>query len=205
MGGDINACAAYPLQCWWRIFFLLGLYYNLQQHRIIAQSSVTTADFITMIISFQQTTIGRVAVAESGGAITNLCFGMDTLPQQAEIGETELIKEAFRQIDAYLAGKLRLFSVPVALSGTPFMQRVWKILCSIPYGTTLTYRDIAVAMGNPLAARAVGMANNRNPVPIFIPCHRVIGSNGALVGYRGGLGLKKRLLELERGALDYTV
>jgi methylated-DNA-[protein]-cysteine S-methyltransferase len=155
-----------------------------------------------MIIAFQQTTIGRVAVAECGGAITNLCIGMDTLPQQAEIGETELTREAFRQIDAYLAGELRLFSVPVAPAGTPFMQRVWQILRTIPYGTTLTYRDVAVAAGNPLATRAVGMANNRNPVPIFIPCHRVIGSNGALVGYRGGLGLKKRLLELERGIMS---
>jgi methylated-DNA-[protein]-cysteine S-methyltransferase len=152
----------------------------------------------TMILSFRQTLIGRVAVAESGGAITNLCFGMDTLPQQAEVGETELIREAFRQLDAYLAGELRIFSVPVAPLGTPFMQRVWNILCTIPYGTTVSYRDIALSAGNSLAARAVGMANNRNPVPIFIPCHRVIGSNGKLTGYRGGLGLKKALLELER-------
>ena len=80
------------------------------------------------------------------------------------------------------------------------MQRVWQTLSAIPYGTTLTYLQIAVAVENPLAARAVGMANNRNPVPIFIPCHRVIGINGSLTGYRGGLGLKKWLLELERGA-----
>ena len=158
-----------------------------------------------MIISLQQTTIGRVAIAEHGDAITNLCFGTETLPQQAEIGETELTREAFRQLKAYLAGELRLFSVPLAPSGTPFMQRVWKILCAIPYGTTVTYADIAVTAGNPSAARAVGMANHRNPVPILIPCHRVIGSNGALTGYRGGLGLKKRLLELEWGALGYTV
>ncbi len=158
-----------------------------------------------MIIAFQQTTIGKVALAECGGAITNLYFGSKTLPPQAEIGETELIREAFRQIDAYLAGELRLFSVPVAPSGTPFMQRVWRALCTIPYGTTVTYRDIAVAAGNPLAVRAVGMVNHRNPVPIFIPCHRVIGSNGALTGYRGGLELKKRLLKLERVALGYNI
>ena len=158
-----------------------------------------------MIISFQQTLIGRVAIAECCGAITNLGFASETLSQQAEIGETELIREAFRQIDAYLAGQLWLFSVPIAPSGTPFMQRVWKILSTIPYGATLTYREVAVAMGNPLAARAVGMANNRNPVPILIPCHRVIGSNGALVGYRGGLGLKKRLLELELRSLSGKV
>ena len=158
-----------------------------------------------MILSFHQTTIGRVAVAECGGAITNLFFCTDVFPLQGEIGETEVIREAFRQIDAYLAGELRFFSVPVAPSGTPFMQRVWSILCTIPYGTTLTYHDIAVAAGNPLAARAVGMANNRNPVPIFIPCHRVIGSDGSLTGYRGGLTLKKRLLELEREALGYKI
>lgn len=152
-----------------------------------------------MIISFQQTSIGRVGVAECGGAITNLCFGMDTVPRQAVVGETELLREAFRQLHAYLARELRLFSLPVAPSGTPFMQQVWKIVGTISYGTTLTYRDVAVAAGNPLAARAVGMANNRNPVPIVLPCHRVIGSDGALVGYRGGLGLKKVLLELERG------
>ena len=158
-----------------------------------------------MIIAFQQTTIGRVAVAECGGAITNLCFAAETLPQQAEIGETELIREAFRQLDAYLSGELRIFSVPVVPSGTPFMQRVWQTLSAIPYGTTLTYCEIADAVGIPFAARAVGMANNRNPVPVFIPCHRVIGRNGSLTGYRGGLGLKKRLLELERGALGYKI
>jgi methylated-DNA-[protein]-cysteine S-methyltransferase len=154
-----------------------------------------------MIISFQQTAIGRVALAECGGAITNLCFGSDALSLQAEIGETELIREAFRQLHAYLGGELRLFSLPLAPLGTPFMQRVWQILSTIPYGTTLSYHDIAVAAGNPFASRAVGMANNRNPVPIFIPCHRVIGSNGVLTGYRGGLAIKKRLLELERGII----
>ena len=158
-----------------------------------------------MIISFQQTSIGRVALAESGGSITNLCFCTDTLPQQAEIGETELIREAFRQFEAYLSGKLRIFSVPVVPSGTPFMLRVWQTLSSIPYGTTLTYGDIAVAVGSPFAARAVGMASNRNPVPIFIPCHRVIGCNGALTGYRGGIGVKKMLPELERGSLGYKI
>jgi methylated-DNA-[protein]-cysteine S-methyltransferase len=151
-----------------------------------------------MIISFQQTAIGSVAVAEFGGAITGLFFGTDTLPQDAEIGETELIREAFRQLNAYLQGELREFSIPLAPSGTPFMQRVWKNLRTIPYGVTATYRDIAAASGNPRAARAVGMANHKNPLPIFIPCHRVIGSKGTLTGYRGGLALKMVLLELER-------
>ena len=77
------------------------------------------------------------------------------------------------------------------------MRNVWKILSTIPYGTTLTYKDIAASMGNSLASRAVGMANHRNPIPVFIPCHRVIGSDGSLTGYRGGLALKKKLLDLE--------
>lgn len=152
-----------------------------------------------MIIYFQQTTIGRIGIAECGGAITNLCFETDTFPQQAGIGQTELLREAFLQLDAYLAGRLRFFSLPLAPSGTPFMQSVWKQVGNIPYGGTSTYRDIAVAAGNPRAVRAVGMANHRNPLPLFIPCHRVVGSNGSLTGYRGGLVLKQALLELEGG------
>ena len=158
-----------------------------------------------MIIFFQQTAIGRVAVAECGGAITGLFFATETLPQEAEIGETELIREAFRQLNAYFQGELKEFLLPLAPSGTPFMQCVWKSLRNIPYGMTATYQDIAITSGHPRAARAVGMANHRNPIPIFIPCHRVIGSNGTLTGYRGGLGLKRMLLELERVSLGYKV
>ncbi len=151
-----------------------------------------------MIISFQQTGIGRIAVGECDGAITTLFFCTDTVPQDAEIGDTELIREAFRQLNAYLQGELKDFSLPIAPSGTPFMQCVWKNLLTISYGTTVTYQDIAIASGNSRAARAVGMANHKNPIPIVIPCHRVIGSKGALTGYRGGLELKMLLLELER-------
>jgi methylated-DNA-[protein]-cysteine S-methyltransferase len=151
-----------------------------------------------MIISFQQTVIGNVGLAEFEGALTGLFFCTDTVPQEAEIGETELIREAFRQLNAYLQGELKEFSLPLTPFGTPFMQRVWKNLLTIPYGATATYRDIAAASGSPRAARAVGMANHKNPLPIFIPCHRVIGSKGTLTGYRGGLALKTVLLELER-------
>lgn len=151
-----------------------------------------------MIISFQQTTIGKVAVAEFDGAITNLFFADEIVPQQAAVGETELLRQAFRQLNAYLQGELKDFTLPLAPSGTPFMQRVWKNLRTISYGSTATYQDIAIVSGNPHAARAVGMANHKNPIPVFIPCHRVIGSKGALTGYRGGLQLKMVLLELER-------
>jgi methylated-DNA-[protein]-cysteine S-methyltransferase len=150
-----------------------------------------------MIISFQQTAIGKVGIAEYGGSITNLFFATDSVPQDAEIGDTVLVREAFRQLNAYLQKELRVFSLPLAPSGTPFMQRVWKNLLTIPYGSTATYLDIAGASGILHGARAVGMASHRNPVPVFIPCHRVVGSDGSLRGYRGGLGLKKELLELE--------
>jgi methylated-DNA-[protein]-cysteine S-methyltransferase len=151
-----------------------------------------------MILFFQETAIGRIAIGECGGSVTNLYFSTDRVPQHADYGETELIGEAFRQLNAYLRGELSVFSLPLAPSGTPFMQSVWTQLSTIPYGATMSYRDIAAAVGNPRAVRAVGMANNRNPVPLIIPCHRVIGSDGSLTGFRGGLAVKKALLELER-------
>ena len=151
-----------------------------------------------MIIFFQQTAIGEVGIAEGGGFITNLWFSMEKVPQNIQLSETELIREAFRQLDAYTAGELREFTLPLAPKGTVFMRKVWGALGEIPYGTTVAYRDVATAAGNPKASRAVGMANNRNPIPVFIPCHRVIGSDGGLTGYRGGLDLKRQLLDLER-------
>ena len=154
-----------------------------------------------MKLYVEETPIGTVALAESGGCITNLYFQRDTLPHDAERCETELIREAFRQLRGYLKGELREFTLPLAPAGTPFMLRVWRLLSDIPYGTTASYKEVAIAIRNPLAVRAVGMANHRNPLPLFIPCHRVIGSDGSLTGYRGGLELKKRLLELERGCV----
>jgi len=150
-----------------------------------------------MTIYFNDTTIGRIGIAEEEGSITNLYFETDTFPQNIEIRETEVIREAFRQLAAYLAGDLKSFSLPLTPRGTDFMQKVWKILCQVPFGKTASYREVAIAAGNPGGARAVGMANNRNPVPIFIPCHRIIGADGKLTGYRGGLDLKLKLLELE--------
>lgn len=151
-----------------------------------------------MRLYFRQLSIGRIGIAEEDGSITNLYFEMDTVPPDAEMRETEVIKEGFRQLEAYLAGDLESFSVPVAPRGTAFMSAVWKLLCAVPYGETASYKEIAAAAGNPKAYRAVGLASNRNPVPLFIPCHRVIGSNGKMVGYRGGLDVKSKLLELEK-------
>ncbi len=151
-----------------------------------------------MKVYFHTTSIGRIGIAEENGAITNLYFESHAIPQNAELCETEVIKEAFRQLEAYLAGDLQTFSLLLAPVGTDFMLKVWETLCSVPYGKTASYTEIAIAAGNPRAVRAVGMANNRNPVPIFIPCHRVIGIDGKLVGYRGGLSVKKTLLDLEK-------
>ena len=97
-------------------------------------------------------------------------------------------------------GRRKVFDLPLAPEGTPFQQEVWALLRTIPYGSTLSYGQVAAALGRPRAARAVGLANNRNPIPIIIPCHRVVGSGGQLTGYAGGLGRKRFLLELE-GAL----
>ena len=108
-----------------------------------------------------------------------------------------LLLEAASQLRAYFAGALREFLLPLDIEGTEFQKRVWGQVAAIPYGETRSYLQIAVAIGSPRAVRAVGAANGANPVPIVVPCHRVIGANGKLVGYGGGLAMKKRLLELE--------
>lgn len=102
-----------------------------------------------------------------------------------------------RQLEEYFSGRRRTFSVPLDLRGTEFQLRCWHALLEIPYGETRTYREIARAIGHPQAFRAVGLANNRNPIAIIVPCHRVIASDGTLCGYGGGLDLKRKLLELE--------
>lgn len=105
---------------------------------------------------------------------------------------------AIGQLKAYFAGERTDFDLPLRLSGTPFQRRVWQELRQIPYGETISYGELAERVGNPAASRAVGMANGRNPVGIIVPCHRVVGANGSLTGYGGGLGRKEQLLALER-------
>ncbi len=122
--------------------------------------------------------------------------------KKAEIPENwvknkEFFREAEKQLKAYFSGKLKSFDLKLASEGTDFQKAVWKALCEIPYGETRTYKDIAVSIGKPKACRAVGLANNRNPIAIIGPCHRVIGSNGKLVGYASGLDVKEFLLKLE--------
>lgn len=108
-----------------------------------------------------------------------------------------LLEAARAELDAYFRGERTRFGVPLDLRGTPFQQEVWRALQRVPYGTTASYKEIAVAVGRPRAVRAVGGANNRNPVPIMVPCHRIVGADGSLVGYGGGLSRKVWLLALE--------
>lgn len=126
-----------------------------------------------------------------------------TQPQKALLQTTELLSMATIQLDEYFQGKRTTFSLPFKLTGTPFQLAVWKELQNIPYGKTTSYKEIAQKINKPKACRAVGMANNKNPLPIIIPCHRVIGSNGKLIGYAGGLNLKNYLLELEQSHTNF--
>lgn len=111
--------------------------------------------------------------------------------------EPDLFTDVIQELEEYFSGERNQFTVPLHLYGTPFQKMVWKELLNIPYGETRSYKEIALSLNSAKAVRAVGCANNQNPLPIFIPCHRVIGSNGAMVGYRGGLEMKEFLLQLE--------
>lgn len=143
-----------------------------------------------------KTPVGELWIYEEEGCVTNL-----TTNRLAgfEESETSLLKEVARQLDEYFAKKRTVFDLPLKPKGTDFQKQVWEALIAIPSGETRTYKEIAVSIGNPKASRAVGMANNRNPIMIVIPCHRVIGANGKLVGYAGGLEMKQTLLFMERG------
>ena len=147
---------------------------------------------------FYQTPIGKIGIAENGNAITNLYFHDDIIPDDAVVKETELLKDAGRQLEDYFTEKRKDFELPLEPSGTEFMLNVWKTLQKIPYGQTRNYQEIAQIIGNENASRAVGLANNKNPIPVIIPCHRVIGKDGKLTGYRGGLNIKEYLLKLEK-------
>ena len=123
-------------------------------------------------------------------------------PQPEWKRDDRALRSAVRELEAYLAGELRQFSLALAPMGTPFQLDVWNALRAIPYGETRSYGELADRIGRPRAVRAVGAANGANPLPIVVPCHRVIGSNGSLTGFGGGLPLKQALLALERGTRD---
>ena len=141
-----------------------------------------------------ETVLGSVTLVEEDGALLAISTHhvYDGICQ-----ETTLIKEAHQQLSEYLKGERKSFDLPLRMKGTDFQQRVWNALLDIPYGETRSYKQIAEAIGNPKAVRAVGMANNRNPLLIVVPCHRVIGADGKLVGYGAGIEKKEFLLRLE--------
>ena len=144
--------------------------------------------------------IGPLTVRAENGTITGVWMEDDDLPEH--IDETPPLDEARRQLDAYFAGELREFDLPLAPAGSEFQLGVWRELAKIPYGETISYGELAARVGDPTKARAVGAANGRNPLPVIVPCHRVIGADGSLTGFGGGLDRKRRLLELERGVLN---
>ena len=146
-----------------------------------------------------QTPIGAIRLLEEDSALSHILFGAgDGLPSGYEAQETDLLREAHGQLTDYFNGELTEFTVPLTLRGTDFQTRAWQALMTIPYGETRSYKQMAEQVGNIKATRAVGMANNRNPIPIIIPCHRVVGSNGSLTGYAGGLDIKQFLIDLEK-------
>ncbi|WP_418981960.1 methylated-DNA--[protein]-cysteine S-methyltransferase [Alistipes sp.] len=161
-----------------------------------------------------QTPIGPLRIETDGQAVTRIRFGGDPNGDSSiepnsdpngdpnngvdERADTPLLRQAVRELEEYFAGQRRSFTLPLAPAGTPFQCAVWEALRQIPYGQTRSYKQIAQQIGRPAACRAVGMANNRNPIPILIPCHRVVGADGSLTGYAGGLTVKSRLLAIER-------
>jgi methylated-DNA-[protein]-cysteine S-methyltransferase len=153
-----------------------------------------------------ETTIGKILIAEDEQGITELSLTAELesddkkeqFASEYVLLETMLIKEAAKQITEYLDGTRKEFTVKLNPKGTEFQRKVWEALCAIPYGETRSYKQIAEAVGNAKASRAIGMANHNNPIMCIIPCHRVIGANGSLVGYAGGLPVKEHLLNLEK-------
>lgn len=145
---------------------------------------------------FYETNLGLIGIRDNGKSITEIFYSKDKV--NTNLTETSLIKECFRQINEYIEGKRKEFIISIEVEGTKFQKKVWNELLKIPYGETRSYKDIAIAIGNEKSCRAVGMANNKNPISIIIPCHRVVGSNGKLIGYAGGLNIKEKLLNIEK-------
>lgn len=154
-----------------------------------------------MISIVHDSPIGPLTLHSNGAAITGLEFADPRHPlKESPRGRDPVLDRARRELDDYFAGKLDVFTVATAAHGTPFQKRAWAALRRIPYGATRTYGEQAAAIGSPRAFRAVGLANGRNPIAIIVPCHRVIGADGSLTGFGGGLHRKKFLLDLERRA-----
>ena len=149
-------------------------------------------------IWFYNLPIGKVGIAADDESICQVFFTSGESPEGFELAETPVIKKASEQLAEYFDGKRKSFDLPLKLEGTKFQTAVWQALLTIPAGETRSYKDIAILVGNPGGSRAVGMANNRNPVAVIVPCHRVIGQDGSLTGYAGGLSIKQYLLNHEK-------
>ncbi len=149
------------------------------------------------------TPVGRLLIAGNEDGLRHVAFcqthfsTQEVQPEPSWELNAGKLKEPIQQLKAYFAGKRKTFDIPLAYPGTDFQKRVWKALCEVPFGKTATYGEIAKSVGNPAASRAVGFANGQNPIAIVVPCHRIIGSNGRLTGYGGGLSHKQTLLQLE--------
>ena len=148
------------------------------------------------------TPCGPLTVAATDGGVPAIRSGR--VPSVIPVGTGPLLEWAAEELRHYFRGELRRFTFPVEMHGTPFQRSVWEALRTIPYGETRTYGQIAALIGHPRAARAVGMANHRNPLCLVVPCHRVVGAGGGLTGYAGGLEIKRRLLALEQARLPGT-
>ncbi len=146
--------------------------------------------------SIYKTEIGNVQIGYDGDYITFVKKVSDDLPEGGE--RVPLTELAFSQLQEFFEGKRKEFTLPLKLIGTEFQMKVWRVLQDIPYGTTCSYKDIAIAVGRNKGFQAVGMANNKNPISFIVPCHRVIGADGKMVGYGGGVDLKIKLLEIEK-------
>jgi methylated-DNA-[protein]-cysteine S-methyltransferase len=154
--------------------------------------------------AYLESPIGTLLLAADADRLKQILFstnGRLSRPDPTWQEDPTALQEVIRQLRAYFAGELETFDLSLAPQGTPFQQRVWSELQKIPYGETISYGELARRMGNSNASRAVGLANGSNPIPIVIPCHRVIGSNGKLTGYGGGLPTKEKLLALEKRQL----
>lgn len=155
-----------------------------------------------MVYTVFESPVGPLLLAGDGLALQALAFahGRSGTPDASWLRDTSgLLDPVRRELDSYFDGRLREFKVPLAPRGTAFQQSVWHNLRDIPYGETISYGELARRVGDPRAVRAVGAANGANPIAIIVPCHRVIGANGSLVGFGGGLPIKRALLDLERG------
>ncbi len=159
----------------------------------------------TNYFSYLQSPLGPLLLAGDGNSLSLLGFPDGKASRRHETGwveDDQKFQAAREQLQAYFAGELTRFSLTLAPCGTDFQLRVWQALRKIPYGQTRTYGEIAQGIGNPAASRAVGAANGKNPIPIIVPCHRVIGASGKLVGFGGGLDAKQTLLAIERRTLN---